>query len=298
MSADQWLAALRAEGITKIVQMPDWRTHNRNHKGAWGEVHGIVVHHTAGVGSWMADYCYSGTSSLPGPVCHEFLAKDGTLYLVGHGRANHAGTTTQNVYDSILREDMHPPRPSGAETLDGNRFLYGLEIENKGDGKDPYPAAQYDVAVRWAAARARVHGWTAGSVRGHKEITTRKIDPSFSMDTFRGDVEARLNGKDTDMTPDQSKKLDDLHKLLTPFAGWDYKSTGEGVPDKTRDAMGYLMAADKHAAEAVTLLKSGTPVQLTDAQVGVITNALAASPVLAEKIADLVAVKLAARLAK
>lgn len=195
MSADAWLNCLRIEGITKIVQMPKWKTHNRDAATGkpFGPVHGVVIHHTAGVGPGMAGLCYHGTASLPGPLCHDFLAKDGTLYLVGHGRTNHAGTVTPAVKAAIIAEDKPASqREQGAETVDGNDFLYGLEIENRGDGKDPYPAAQYDVAVRWAAARARYHGWSAQSVWGHKEITTRKIDPSFPMSTFRTAVAARL----------------------------------------------------------------------------------------------------------
>jgi hypothetical protein len=295
MTADQWLAALRAEGITDIVQMNGWRTHNRAGHGAWGEVHGVAIHHTAGVGSGLAQYCYNGTPALPGPVCHDFLAKDGTLYLVGNGRTNHAGTIPDNVYASILREDMNPPRPDAAEPLDGNRLLYGLEIENRGDGRDPYPAKQYDVAVRWAAARCRFHGWTAGSARGHKELTRRKIDPSFPMDTFRRDVTARLGGEDTDMTPEQATQLKELHDLLTPYAGWGFKSTGKGA-DHTRDAMDYLMTSDKNASTAVSLLKALKPGAPTDAQMIVLAATLAKSPVLAERIAELVAQKLAARL--
>lgn len=196
MSADGWLRALKSEGITKIVQMPNWKTHNRTAATGkeFGPVHGALIHHTAGVSSTMAQYVYNGTKALPGPLCHDFLAKDGTLYLVGHGRTNHAGTTTPEVKDAIIAD--HAPvstMRNGAETVDANDFLYGLEIENKGDGKDPYTAAQMDVAVRWAAARLRYHGWKATSAWGHKEITTRKVDPSFDMTAFRKKVQERLD---------------------------------------------------------------------------------------------------------
>lgn len=204
MNADAWLNALRKEGIKDVVRMTGWRTHNRNHKGPWGPVHGVLVHHTAGTGSGMADFCYRGTGDLPGPLCHDFLAKDGTLYLVGNGRTNHAGTIPDTVRTRLINERMpmdaeYRPSVGAAETRDGNASLYGLEIENRGDGRDPYPERQYDVAVRWAAARCRYHGWTAGSVAGHKEVTRRKIDPSFDMAKFRRDVQARLDGKEEDM---------------------------------------------------------------------------------------------------
>jgi hypothetical protein len=233
MSAAEWLAALRAEGITKVVEMDGWRTHNRNHKGPWGEVHGVAIHHTAGVGTGMPDYVYNGNAALPGPLCHDFLAKDGTLYLVGNGRTNHAGSIAANAHNAIAAETMPMSgifKPDKTEPYDGNRELYGLEIENRGDGSDPYPDVQYDVAVRWAAARCRFHGWSAGSAAGHKEVTTRKIDPSFSMATFRIRVADRLKSKPT--TAGGSTVAD-----LTAKDVWAYKNVAQG---ETEDAYAYL----------------------------------------------------------
>ncbi|MGV9591632.1 N-acetylmuramoyl-L-alanine amidase, partial [Streptomyces tendae] len=50
MSASSFLRALKAEGLT-VVEVGDWREHNRNHKGAWGPVHGVMIHHTVTRGS-------------------------------------------------------------------------------------------------------------------------------------------------------------------------------------------------------------------------------------------------------
>ncbi len=190
MTAPQMLKALRAEGV-RTVEMRGWGTHNRNHKGAWGEVYGVLIHHTAGVSETMAQFCYNGTADLPGPLCHAMASKTGNVHLVGHGRANHAGLIAENAMRSLRLEDGHHPLP-GPDSIDGNRQLYGLEIENRGDGSDPYPARQWDQSVRWAAAICRFHGWTAESVGAHKEVTRRKIDPSFSMRKFRLAVAARL----------------------------------------------------------------------------------------------------------
>lgn len=190
MTAPQMRKALLAEGV-RLTEMAGWATHNRNHKGAWGDVYGVAIHHTAGVSSGMARFCYDGTAALPGPLCHAMAAKNGRVHLVGHGRANHAGLIAANAMASLWAEDGRHPLP-GKDEVDGNRQLYGLEIENKGDGKDPYPDDQWDQSVRWAAAICRFHGWTAGSVGGHKELTKRKIDPSFQMRVFRLAVSARL----------------------------------------------------------------------------------------------------------
>lgn len=189
LSADRLVEALRAEGVN-VSEYPGWRTHNRNSRGPWGPVNGVVIHHTAGTDSLAL--CYNGMSSLPGPLCHTHLAKNGKATMVGNGRANHAGTFAQNAHDAVVAESSNHPRPTAAELVDGNRHYYGIEIENRGNGKDPYPKVQYEAAVRWAAAICRAHGWAANSVIGHKEGTTRKIDPSFDMDTFRQRVGERL----------------------------------------------------------------------------------------------------------
>ncbi|MFP3990644.1 N-acetylmuramoyl-L-alanine amidase [Streptomyces sp. E11-3] len=189
LSAAALLAALRAEGV-RAVERSGWRTHHRNHKGPWGGVNGVAIHHTAGASS--LNFVWSGMASLPGPLCHTHLAKNGTATMISAGRANHFGTMARNAYDAMVDESPNHPRPDAAEPIDGNRHLYGIEIENLGDGRDPYPAVQYDQAVRWAAAICRAHGWTEHSVIGHGEGTRRKIDPSFDMNTFRADVAARL----------------------------------------------------------------------------------------------------------
>ncbi len=189
LTAARLLGALRAEGV-RAVERSGWRTHHRNHKGPWGGVNGVAIHHTAGTNS--LEFVWRGTAALPGPLCHTHLAKNGTATMISAGRANHFGRMARNAYSAMVNESPHHPRPDGAEPIDGNRHTYGIEIENLGDGRDPYPAVQYDQAVRWAAAICRAHGWNQHSVIGHKEGTRRKIDPSFDMNAFRGKVAERL----------------------------------------------------------------------------------------------------------
>lgn len=281
MSADQLVQALRAEGV-RLVEHRSWRTHNRNHKGAWGPVHGVYIHHTAGVSKYMADICYDGYDTLPGPVCHGMLAKSARLYLVGHGRTNHAGGIAQNAFDAALNEEPVHPRPDAAEPIDGNVHFYGLEIENKGDGTDPFPVDQYDQAVRWATAHCRFHGWTADSVIGHKEATRRKTDPAFSMTKFRADVAERL-AHPASWSPgdneedDMAISDDDLKRIARAAAG--YRN-----PDlDPRDIFQIERDAAAYAKQAAEQTKGLSTTGLTDAQL--------------DKLADRVADKLAARLA-
>lgn len=135
MSASSFLKALKAEGLT-VVQVGDWRDHNRNHKGPWGPVHGVMIHHTVTKGSARTvDICRKGYEGLPGPLCHGVVTKDGKVHLVGYGRANHAGLGDDDVLRAVIAEKALP-RDNEANT-DGNRHFYGFECENLGDGDDP-----------------------------------------------------------------------------------------------------------------------------------------------------------------
>ncbi|MFF4606096.1 N-acetylmuramoyl-L-alanine amidase [Streptomyces sp. NPDC001339] len=194
ISADRLVAALRAEGV-RVAERSGWRTHNRNHKGPWGPVNGIMIHHTVTSGtSNTVSICERGYDGLPGPLCHGVIAKDGTVHLVGHGRANHAGRGDGDVLRAVIAERALP-KADEADT-DGNTHFYGFECENLGDGEDPWPSAQLDAIERAATALCRVHGWSAASVIGHLEWQPGKIDPKgFSMGWLRERVAARLKAQ-------------------------------------------------------------------------------------------------------
>ncbi|MGW1814744.1 peptidoglycan-binding protein [Streptomyces sp. NPDC002125] len=194
LSADKLLKALRDEGL-RVVEHRSWRTHNRNHKGAWGPVHGVMIHHTVTSGTQSSvDLCYDGHSALPGPLCHGVIAKDGSVHMVGHGRANHAGLGDDDVLRAVIDEKALPA--DNEANTDGNRSFYGFECVNLGDGKDPWPAAQLEAIEKAAAAICRAHGWNHRSVIGHKEWQPGKVDPrGFTMDSMRGRVRDRLAGR-------------------------------------------------------------------------------------------------------
>lgn len=214
LSADTILTVLRAEGID-VHEHSGWRTHNRDAATGktFGPVHGVLIHHTAGHNDM--EYCYRGSSALPGPLCHSWLGKTAGLWMIGHGRANHAGLVDSDVIDALIAETTLPK--DDYADMDGNDLLYGLEMENYGDGKDPWPASQYAIAVKWAAALCRKHGWTEKSVAGHKEVQPGKIDPTFDMDDFRAAVKVQLATKPGEAAPAPapSKPKVDLSRLVT-----------------------------------------------------------------------------------
>lgn len=193
LTPQEWLVRLHAEGVT-TAEHPGWRDHERDAATGktFGPVHGILIHHTAATSSLAV--VYGGRPDLPGPLAHAHLAKTGVCTMTSAGRANHAGLAAKNAYDAILAESTVHPKPSKASgTVDGNDSLYGIEIENLGTGRDPYPDVQYQAAVRWATAICRAHGWGADSIAGHKETSVEgKVDPSFDMRLFRAAVDERL----------------------------------------------------------------------------------------------------------
>lgn len=172
---------LRAHGL-KVVEVEGWRERGRPAStGTFAPV-GVLCHHTATTKATsiaaVLRLLRVGRSDLPGPLCHLGLGRDGTVYIVAAGRANHAGEA----------------RSSGTVAAgDGNSLYVGIEAFNDGRG-EAWPRAQYDAYVLLAAVLCvKVTGNSASTVRGHKETSvTGKIDPLFDMDVFRKRVAAKI----------------------------------------------------------------------------------------------------------
>ncbi|WP_406200027.1 peptidoglycan-binding protein [Kitasatospora sp. NBC_01560] len=192
LSAQQFLDSLRAEGVT-VTEVGAWRNHNRDHKGAWGPVHGVMIHHTATRGTDASvQICRDGYTSLPGPLCHGVISQDGGVHLVGYGRCNHAGLGDGTVLKAVIAEGPLPP--DRVADTDGNARFYGFECVNDGHN-EPWPEVQVEAMVRAAAAICRAHGWSARSVIAHREWQPGKPDPAgIDMDQFRARVAAVLGG--------------------------------------------------------------------------------------------------------
>lgn len=213
LSADRLVRILRDEGL-EVHEYRSWRTHNRNHKGAWGPINGVMIHHTVTRGTDSSvRLCYDGYSTLPGPLCHGVIAKDGSVHLVGNGRANHAGSGDDDVMADVVAErDLSTDNEANT---DGNSRFYGFECINMGDGEDPWPDEQLEAIEKAAAAICREYGWSAKSVIGHLEWQPGKIDPKgFGMDWMRNRIEDRLsrspeNQEDADMavSDEDAKKI-------------------------------------------------------------------------------------------
>jgi hypothetical protein len=287
LTADRLVAALRAEGV-KVVEHPGWRTNNRNHKGDWGPVYGVMLHHTVTPKTMNAvPMCFSGTGELPGPLCHGVIRRDGTVHLVGYGRANHAGSGDPAVLQAVIKEnyDVCPPatrhHQGSKGAVDGNPHFWGFECENEGDGEDPWPAAQVEAMVRASAALCRAQSWGAKSTIGHLEWSDWKSDPRgpdnvVSMPGLRKRIADRL-AHPASWTPGTSIPKPPAPKpptedgMTTPGENWSYRNAkadeasvaaGHGhIPD----AYGYLVLTNqlvvKIATDLATLTKKVTELE-------------------------------------
>ena len=212
MTASQVIAQLKKWGLKYkeiTVGGVSWKDHNRAGHGAWGGINGFIMHHTGADVSNALDYAegtlWSGISGLPGPLCHFSIGTDGTVYLVGWGRANHAGGGDPVVLQHVTNEDytgqLHPTK-GNSNGVDGNAHFYGVEIQYSGTHK--MTDAQYKAALKLAAACVDFHvehdGWGKEclSVIGHGEWSSDKWDPGYAsgkimdMVAVRKDVAAVL----------------------------------------------------------------------------------------------------------
>jgi hypothetical protein len=123
-----------------------------------------------------------GRPGIPPPLCNILLARSGVAHLVAAGRANHAGAGSNVVLDEV-RRGVSPTADAVARGLrddtTGNRWFYGIEVENSGLPADPYPSVQIDALVRICSALCAAHGWSAARVIHHREWTRRKPDMSY-----------------------------------------------------------------------------------------------------------------------
>lgn len=298
LSASAIVAALRAEGLT-VVEVRDWRNHNRNSKGDWGPVNGVILHHTVSTGTdHSVDLCYDGYAELPGPLCHGVIDKQGVVHLVGNGRANHAGGGDPDVLDAVINESygVRPPVPNEHQgstgAVDGNAHFYGFECINLGDGKDPWPDVQVEAMVRASAALCRAHGWGGKSVIGHKEWSDWKSDPTLPMPSLRDRVAQRLahlpswspTGSEPSQEEDVALTAAEIQQIAQ--AVWAYGISNRFRPDaegkpKVIPARYYQEWSDSHYDDLLAAVK--------EVSVGGVDL-----DALADKVAD----KLAARLAE
>ena len=215
---------LKDAGLT-VIEEKGWKS--RGH-GTMKGFRGILLHHTAGskTGNYPSlDVVKNGRPGLGGPLANLGLARDGTWYIIGAGKAWHAGRGSYSWEEDNVK------------IISGNDYLLGIEAENTGlDNDQPWPEEQMESYVKGVAALLEYLELPIERAIGHKEWTNRKIDPSFDMDKFRFRLKAIIEGVDEDYWPIPSVK-EIQERLLV----WEYDLGSSGADGdfgpKTKSAL-------------------------------------------------------------
>lgn len=179
MKDDGLLIHLRLWGL-RVEGKTGWRFRGRPYDFL---PRAIIAHHTASnakSGNFASENIVTyGRSDLKGPLCQFLLGRDGAVKVIATGYANHAG---------------YGGPKAGIPTNQGNTYSIGIEAENNGIG-EPWSAEQLNAYYRLCAALLDWIGVDdVSKVIGHKEWTSRKIDPSgINMDKFRYNVQLAYN---------------------------------------------------------------------------------------------------------
>jgi hypothetical protein len=180
--------ALMVDAGLAVYEVSGWTTRGRSADlYPWA----LIAHHTAATTDITEMLC-NGRSDLPGPLCNFELQKNGRWGLLASGRANHAGEATITNSESYGIEATGP-----------------IPIEGYGPGAFP---GNYDSYVTGCACILAAMGATTADLKAHKEIApSRKIDPSFDMNTFRSGVAAG-GSEAQDMTGEEHKWLENIYQ--------------------------------------------------------------------------------------
>lgn len=158
-----------------VISVP--MTRERLTRGrALGPPRVLVLHATAGRFPSDFNWLRQGGGNPPlSPVsCHYYVDKRGAVsqFVADHDTAWHTGASAWSV-DGRWTEGSF----QGVARL--NWLALGIELENKNDARDPYPAAQIDAAVTLARHLVRLYRIPRSQLVRHLDIAPgRKTDPA------------------------------------------------------------------------------------------------------------------------
>jgi hypothetical protein len=196
-----WLAEDCRRAGLKVVEVPGWETRGADFPAFPNTV---VAHHTATPATARGDLptkkiLLDGRPDLPGPLCQVGLGRNGTVYVIASGKANHAG------------KGAWKGTTSSAQTI-------GIEAEHPGPGA--WPAEQYAAYVKLTAVLLRGLGQNAERACAHREWALpagRKTDVAFDMAPFRAAVRQHLDALNGTPAPTEGDDValsdDDVEKV-------------------------------------------------------------------------------------
>lgn len=224
VNLDDVVGVLRAAGVV-VHETPNWIT-----TGYAGQdlqaIRGVLWHHTAtnrnafGLSAYPTlNLVKNGRSDLAPPLCNMLFDRNGEIWMVATGVANHAGKGSA----------------PGIPTNMGNHYLIGIEMESSGIAPWDWTPAQLKMAPIVGAALERHYMKNLKPEErlqlGHLEYSSEgKIDPAGwpgGMDGLRKSINAVLAGGN----PTQK----DAFNMATPedFFNKPFKRQGPGVAGET-----------------------------------------------------------------
>ncbi len=265
-SLDRMVEASKRFGLTVEV-VPGAETRSA---GSFNP-HGFVGHHTAGAKTGVRPslaLCVNGRSDLSGPLCNDFLDRNGVDVIVACGRANHAGL-------------------GGFRGIVGNSGVWGCEAEDDGDGV--WTDAQLDAYPRLVAARLWLLGRDESWYCSHRTWALeppswpgRKTDPAGIADAWMrarvapllaaGSAGATVTPGGSDMPLDQT----DLNNIKTVVRNVLNEGTAAGQASWA-DTSKATLASVQGVVNLVNKTTGSLATQVTDARTAVLA-AVAAQP--------------------
>lgn len=190
----------------------DVRTGNHGPNAMVTPPWGIILHHTAGAEHVDLPTL---TRSGSGVSSNDYITKQGVIYelVPFNRRAWHAGTRDASQ--------------AGKYYYDGNTYYWGIEIENYGNGRDPYPKVQVD-AVVWRCRQLRKR-WpnvdAPAQIFRHRDFApSRKVDTSnnFPFEEVRRRILAATDPTDDNALPKPGPayRPKKRYSVIVPDTAW------------------------------------------------------------------------------
>jgi hypothetical protein len=206
-----------------------WRVldgaHGRGNGQAWGQIEGLLVHHTATRAGQAPSILIDGRPDLSGPLCNSAGEADGTIAFVAYYPANHAGASGGRSMGPLPTTRLF------------NSRVWGHEIVYP--GTSPMTDEQYQSAVVLGRVVSDLLGGNSERVRAHAETSiTGKWDPGYApnktidMAALRAAVKgATQEAKDLDAN--DKRMLQVVYDQITGnnFKGWPAWPGGTTNPD-------------------------------------------------------------------
>ena len=148
------------------------------------EAVGIMLHDT--VRPECIELIVNGRPGISGPLANLLISKDGSVDLVAGSRCHHAGNGAREVLEEVIA-GIKPGADASTrrlrDSVRGNTYFYGIEVDNRSDGADPYPGAQIEALVSSCVAFRKMHPeWHGFREIHHRQWTARKRDMSCRID--------------------------------------------------------------------------------------------------------------------